>query len=79
MKKVAWAIFLLLALSSGAAQAQKSRAAHHDVSWSANFWAALGDLMTAIFAFEKEPTSPPADIMGRDCGVFIDPTGGCRG
>ncbi|HKH45542.1 MAG TPA: hypothetical protein VKM72_12835 [Thermoanaerobaculia bacterium] len=77
MKKVACAILLLLALSSGAVQAQESRAAHLDVSWSAAFWAALGDLVTAIFAPDQEPTSPP-DVMSGDCGAAMDPTGGCR-
>jgi hypothetical protein len=78
MKRIALAALLLLALSAGAVRAQESPAAHHDVSWSGNVWAALVDLVTAIFAPDQEPTSPPA-IMGGDCGAGMDPTGGCRG
>lgn len=78
MKKIALAALLLLALSSGAVQAQESPAAHLDVSWSANFWEALADLVEAIFAADQKPTPPP-DIMGGDCGAGMDPTGGCRG
>jgi hypothetical protein len=78
MRRIAWAALLLLTLSSGAVQAQEPPAAHHEASWSANAWATLIDLVTAILAPDQEPTSPPA-IMGGDCGAGIDPTGGCRG
>jgi len=78
MKKVTWVALLLLALSAGAVQAQESPGAHLGGSWSANVWATLVDLMTAIFAPDPAPTSPPA-IMGGDCGAGMDPTGGCRG
>jgi hypothetical protein len=78
MRRIALAALLLLALSSGVVQAQESRAAHHDVSWSANFWATLADLVQAIFAPDQEPTSPPkTPTLDRECGSFIDPTGGC--
>lgn len=77
MRRIAWAALLLLALTTGAVQAQESRAAHPDVSWSANFWATLAELVQAIFAPDQEPTSPPS-IMAGDCGAYIDPTGGCR-
>ena len=78
MKRIAWAALLLLALSTGAVQAQESPAARHEASWSANLWSALADLVSAIFAPDQEPPSPP-DITGGDCGAGMDPTGGCRG
>jgi hypothetical protein len=78
MRRIAWAALLLLALSTGAIQAQESPAARHESSWAANVWTALADLMSAIFASAPEPQSPP-NIMGGDCGAYIDPTGGCRG
>jgi hypothetical protein len=78
MRRIAWATLLLLALSTGAAQAQESPAARHEASRVANFWAALADVVSAIFVPDQEPSSPP-DIMGGDCGAGMDPTGGCRG
>ena len=79
MKKVALAILLLLALSSGAAQAQESSAAHSG-SWLANSWEALADLVEVIFGADPTPTPPPSSIIDNDCGAAIDPTGGgCRG
>ena len=78
MRRIAWAALLLLALSTGAALAQESPAARHEASWATNVWSALADLMTAIFAPDQEPQSPP-NIMGGDCGAAMDPTGGCRG
>ena len=49
MKRIVWAALLLLALSAGAVRAQESPAAHLGGSWSASVWAALVDLVTAIF------------------------------
>lgn len=78
MKRFAGTALLLLALGAGALRAQEGPAAHRDVSWSSNAWAALVELVTAILVPDQEPISPPA-IMGGDCGAGMDPTGGCRG
>jgi hypothetical protein len=79
MRRIAWAALLLLALTTGAVQAQESRAAHPDVSWSANFWATLADLAQAIFAPDQKPASSPSTTtLDSDCGAGMDPTGGCR-
>lgn len=80
MRRIAWAALLLLALSTGAAQAQESPAAHRDFSWLASGWEALADLVEAIFASGPKPTPPPETTTADgDCGSYIDPTGGCGG
>ena len=78
MKRIALAALLLLALGAGGVRAEESPAAHRTVSGPADVWAALVELVTSIFVPGQEPTSQPAAMRG-DCGVFIDPTGGCRG
>jgi hypothetical protein len=80
MRRIVWAALLLLALSTGAAQAQESPAARLDLSWLASGWEALADLVEVIFAADQEPPSPsdPTNV-DRDCGAAMDPTGGCRG
>jgi len=78
MKKITCVALVLLALSSGAVQAQELPS-HHDVSWAAHFWEALADLVEAIFTADPKPTPPPSSTVDSDCGSFIDPTGGCRG
>ena len=76
MKRVTSVALLLLALSVGAVQAQESPSAAPHVSW----FAALADLVEAIFGANPGPTPPPNTTnVDNDCGAYIDPTGGCRG
>lgn len=80
MRRIAWAALLLLALSTGAAQAQESPAARLDFSWLASGWEALADLVEVIFASGPKPTPPPETTNADgDCGAGMDPTGGCGG
>jgi hypothetical protein len=80
MRRIGWPALLLLALSTGAAQAQEAPAAHFGFSWLAGGWEALADLVEVIFAGDQElPAPPEATNVDGDCGAGIDPTGGCRG
>jgi len=79
MKRFACAALLLLALSSGTAQAQESPAAHRGSSWSVSAWTALVELVGAIFGGNQgSHLAPRTTTLDNDCGSFIDPTGGCR-
>jgi len=79
MRRIAWAALLLLALSSGAVQAQEAPAAHLGASWVTNCWEALVGLVEVILVADQKPVSPPSTTtLDSDCGAGMDPTGGCR-
>lgn len=80
MRRIVGAAFVLLALSTGVAQAQEAPAARLGFSWLAGGWEALADLVEFIFAGDQELPAPPESTnVDGDCGAGIDPTGGCRG
>lgn len=80
MKKVSLAALLMLALSTGTAQAQESTAARLGASWLAHYWEALAQFVETILPAEDQPAPPPASTGAEtQCGAAIDPTGGCKG